>query len=210
MSNPFNENFEMTNPNAMFEAPVATIQTGNNGFNQSAPQNNNNGGGKKYRIFDFFWLINPKITKSQPLDNGEAGLVTIGYNADFDNMRVQLYGVEGNSFLPGALMINNTKRLGVSHLYAETRFQIMYNLKWDDDENKFLSFERMITQSSWNPNKTIIETSKKNESVKITSVNSQNNSSYYYKFAGWQFEALMDSIKCITSTDHWQELIKKI
>ena len=208
MANVFNENFDMTSFDSTPTAPVVPVANNNQNNNRQNNGFQNNGERQKYNIKDFFWFINPKLFSQQGLTQGEAGMITVGYNLDFDNMRLQLYSIDQSTFKPGAILLPNAKKLAVSHLYPEYRYQMIHAAEHEYDAQYF-SFERTISGTgNWEPNKTIINVTKEN--IQITSVHSKDNSQYFYVFSGWQRQALLDAASSITCANHWRDMFTRM
>jgi len=146
-------------------------------FGNPPQQQNNqqNGQQVKYVIVDFFWLINKKLIYHQQLEQGEAAILTVGYNASFNNLRFSFHGVTNETFTPSSITIQNTQRLAMCNIYSEQALDLLTKSKGTGAP--VYSFERVIKSGNWTPNKTIIVWNP--DSIIIQTCDSNNNT---YKF----------------------------
>jgi hypothetical protein len=107
------------------------------------------GGGSKYNITDLYWFVNRKLFSGGTLDQGEAGLMTIGFNASFGNLRLSLHGINNNSFTQSSIIMENCQRLAICNIHSEIAAQILAS-KGNGQPVQLL--ERVIKAGNWTPN----------------------------------------------------------
>jgi hypothetical protein len=165
---------------------------------------------KKYRIHDFFWFINPKLLLGQNLEGNEAAVLSVGYNCDFDNLRLTFYGNAQGALTPGAVVLEHLQpnKLAIGHLYPEARQELLYLTNQEAGEGTIHCFERTIKQSQYTPNPTQMIVTP--DTIQIQSTNSQSNQTGMFTLTGWQREAFIKATKTVTNVDHWSEQIRKI
>lgn len=128
-------------PTTSFSKPAET--------NHTAPAS-----GSKYNIIDLAWVVNMKLTANQRLDEGEAAVLMLGYNADFNNLRVVFRSAEQSAFSPSSINLPGTKIITSMNLFSETCAEILYK-KGTGEQIQVL--ERMFKlDQSWAPNQSII------------------------------------------------------
>ena len=167
---------------------------------------NNNGNRPKYNIIDLFWLTNLKFFKQEQLGQNEAGLLSIGYNADFDNMRCTLRSVTNESFTSSSVIISNTQQVAIMHVYAETCLQILHMIEMKTS-GAIHNFERIIQASSkWTPNQSTI-----NVTPEVITIQSTNNQGQVHSFdlSDWQIAAFKKACEFMVNGPAWTSSLNK-
>lgn len=172
----------------------------------------------KYHIRDLFWLINPKLENREGLYQNEPGLVTITYNADFDNMKFAFYKVNPDVFKrKGAVILNNAQQVTIFNLHSETCSRIVYEYNraingeleeaLKDQDRTYITiknFERVFNENqNWTPNITSILINKDGQIV-IGTVDNQSGNKFKYNFKGWQIESLISACKFMSEGGSFQ------
>jgi len=118
---------------------------------------NNAGGGQqqqnKYNIVDMFWFINKKLFAQKPLGQNEAGIITVGYNASFNNMRFSLHGFQEGSTNASSIIMSNCPRLATCNIYSETVCDLIAK---KGSGVGVVAYERVIKAGNWTPNQTAL------------------------------------------------------
>jgi hypothetical protein len=183
-------------------------QSNGGGYQQ---QNGGYGGQqrKKYRIFDFFWFINPKLLQGQTLEENESAVLSVGYNCDFDNLRLTFYGNAQGALTPGAIVLEHLQqqKMAIGHVYPEARAQLMY-MADNKTEGLIHCFERTIKQSQYTPNPTQINVTA--TEIQIKSTNSQSSQHATFNLTDWQRESFIKAVKTVTNCDSWATQINKL
>lgn len=164
---------------------------------------------KKYNIIDQYWLINSKLFVKEKLNPGEIQLITIGYNADFNNMRIALYETNGNTFTETAIHKYNAKQITTVNIFSETVEQLMFNISAAQSGTVY-NFERIfseaMTKQDWKPSQAIFDLDAKEGSITLKV--KHNNNELSYKFIGWQLKALLNSFKFMLNGNAWIASLK--
>lgn len=144
----------------------------------------------KYNIIDLFWMINFKIYTNNPLSNGEVHILTLGFNADYLNLRVGFRVAENNAFSQNAINIQNTKLVSTINLFPET-CQMVKSFK--KSGTTIPVFERVFKSDSWTPNSSNI-TWNKDDTISIICTDNRNNSHSFViqNFQIQMFESALD------------------
>lgn len=201
-SNPFldlDENEEDFNPKSN-----SSSNSSNNILQPQIDQQNQ----KKYNIIDFYWLINPKINNKEKLSQNEVGLITIGYNADFNNIRIGLFEITDNVLMDYCIHKYNAKQLSFVNVYSETAEKIVYRLTNNTADN-IINYERIFSQGmikqEWKPSKCMFII----QNDPIIKVIIQVNDKYFYQFTEWQLKALFNSLKYSINGQAWSTSLNK-
>jgi len=162
------------------------------------PQNNNQNSGpaEKFAIVDMFWLVNKKLYANQPLVAGEAQLLTVGFNASFNNMRIGMCSDKGGAFTDSSIIIQNCERLANFNIFSEHALQILYI-----PGNEIRIFERVIRAGSWSPNVSSI-TNNGNTFV-IKSTNPQNGNVTSFIVADEQVIGFTKALEFLLNGQSW-------
>jgi len=102
-------------PPDIFQQPTMTpFQTG-----FETPQQPDQPEKQQYHIIDLFWLINRKLIYGQALDPSEAHIMTIGFNASFNNLRCTFLSANQNAITQTSIIIQNATRISGFNIYSE-------------------------------------------------------------------------------------------
>ena len=167
-----------------------------NNFRTNSDHYNNNNQQRKYNIIDIAWFINHKLYDNS-LVEPECAYAVVSYNADFNNLRIGLKGLNSNvPFNSNYLTPNNWFNRTSINLYPENCAQIKYS-----GEGQFQIIERMFNlNANWIPNTTIIAVNQ--NSLIINSVDSNNNQ-HSFTFIGYQYELLNKCFDFMLSGEAW-------
>lgn len=161
-------------------------------FTQPA-QNQQN---QKYKIFDLFWLINPKFyAKQQPVQS-EAHFVIISFNIDFGNLRFSFFNLTNNSIQGNIVFLENLKRLVSGTVYPATAFNV-----YNSQRLATVCLEQLFRQipgAQWQQERPVCTIEKNEEKIRFT-VKDPKFGTYFYDFIGWQRDAFLHACNfCIT------------
>jgi len=195
LSTPFEiDNMFDTTNTTISVPPTGNIDNQSNSDPFSAPSDNKT---TKYRIIDFYWLINQKLQNGEKLSSDEAHICCIGFNSMYNNLRFTFYASGNNTFSESSVNINNCKRLANFNLFPEHALEILSN-KNNGKEINIL--ERVYsTGNNWMPNKTVFIWKDDKVYVKTT----DKNGSYKYTFIGYDVIALDTSLKFCVNGQSW-------
>lgn len=196
----FTEPFS-SNSTPVFEQPVVETPVVTATF---TPPNAN----KKYNIVDMYWLINNKLFNKQKLDANEVALLSIGYNADFNNLRFVIHEINDKVFTESAILKHEAKVISSVNVFSETSAKVLNNIKRGITEPVH-NFERVFNANmieQWKPNQASFEINKENGGSIILKI-LYNNTTYSYMFTDWQIEVLISCFKFMTNGDSWKSSI---
>ncbi len=110
---------------------------------------------KKYRILDLFWLmrediINKILLNENIEDNLEAHAITISFNVDFGNLRIEFYKLNKNSIQNHILFHQAFKSITKITIYPFYANKILYN-EINQIDDPIYCFEQLFnnTYESW-------------------------------------------------------------
>jgi hypothetical protein len=162
---------------------------------------------KKHNIVDQYWLINPKLFAKEKLEQGEVQLLTLGYNADFSNMRIALFETNNETFAETAIHKYNAKQIVTANIFTETAEQVIFNVA-QAKSGVIYNFERLFSsamvKSEWKPAKSIFEVDASKGTITI-----KVNDSHFYVFKDWQLKALLNTFKFMTNGNSWMTSLYK-
>ncbi len=152
---------------------------------------------QKYKIFDLFWLINPKFYNKQQPAPGESHIVIISYNADFGNLRISFFNLTNNSIQNNLVYLENLKRTVVGTIYPATAFNAYNtpNLATICLEQLF----RQIPGATWQQERPVCTIQKGEGKIRFN-IKDPKNGEYFYDFIGWQRDAFLHACKFIYTT----------
>lgn len=160
---------------------------------------------KKYNIVDLYWLVNQKLFNSQKLNKDEAALLVIGYNADFNNLRIAFHEANAKSFTQTSILKYETKQITTVNLFSETAQKILYNIQTKKFKDEITNFERLFTanvgNNDWKPNPTQITMDIPNNIIIQTKY---NNTLYSFTLLDWQIQAFLNAMKFMTDGNSWK------
>jgi hypothetical protein len=173
-ANPFNSG-ENATPTGF---PPFNIQNSNNQTEQTA----------KYKIFDLFWLINPKFYSQQQPIQSEAHVVIMSYNVDFGNLRISFFQLTKDSIQGNLIYFENLKRLVTGTVYPASAFNICNSptLSMTCLEQLF----KQIQGATWQQERPKCVVEKSAEIIRFT-INDPKYGNYFYDFKGWQYKAFL-------------------
>lgn len=167
----------------------------NNGYggNQGGFQNQNN---EKFAIIDMFWFVNKKMYANQALDQGEAQILTVGFNASFNNMRIGMSMGNEGAFTDTSIIIGNCARLANFNIFSEHALQILHV-----PNTPHRIFERVIRAGSWNPNPSQITNN--GDSFLIQSTNTQTGNTHSFLIAQEQAVGFKHALEFLLNGQSW-------
>jgi len=193
-SNIMNQPFQPVNVSHQSFQPMQQFQQPTN---QPDLQHSNEPEKIAYYIIDLFWLINRKIIYNQPLDQSEAHIMTIGFNASFNNLRCTLLSANQNAITPSSIIIQNANRLTGFNIYSEEALLLK---TYQQSGSPIVIRERQIKSgTNWNPNITKVVWSK--ESILITS--SDSNKTVGFSLMQEQINAFEKSLEFMLNGSAW-------
>ena len=186
MQQPLQQPLQMQQPQQNFnpQSNVGFQQNSNGQQQESNPHNN--------YIIDMFWFVNKKLYANQSLEQNEAGLLTIGFNASFNNLRIGLYQLNGDSTTNSSIIIMNCTKLANFNIFPEHALQI------NSTEGQTNIFERVI-RGGWQPNESVI--TKTNDIIKFES--SYNNTTFHYTLLDEQIIGFNKAMEFLTNGQSW-------
>lgn len=144
----------------------------------------------KYKIFDLFWMLNPKFyakPAQQPV-SGEAHFIVMSFNIDFGNLRVSMFNLNSNSIQNNIVYLKNLKRTVSGTIYPATAFNAFTSARLSTTCLEQL-FEQ-IPGASWQQERPVCTIGKNEELIRFT-VKDPKFGTYFYDFTGWQREAFL-------------------
>jgi len=150
----------------------------------------------KYNILDIFWLLNPNYLKNQidkQSSKVEAEFVTLSYNLDFGNIKINLYNINPDSIQNNVIFLQSMTLLVSGTIYPASAFKIL-NIT---EDVKFTCIEQLITNTNenWQKERPIVQLEKSNNYINLNIHNKQTNKTYYYTFKDWQLKAFQSALK---------------
>ena len=159
---------------------------------------------RHHNIIDMYWFVNQKLFQKQQLEEGEAGLLALGYNADFANLRVGFHTLSGESFTRSSIIKDKTKFLTTINLFSETCFNILDCLRTAKPIN-VSNFERIIgSDNKWTPNQTQITGNA--EQIVIRTMN-PDGVKFSYTLLDWQITAFATALRYMTEGNSWNKYL---
>ena len=151
----------------------------------------------KYNIMDLFWLINPNYLENRKSNNNsamkEAEFITISYNLDFGNLKVNLYNITPNAIKDNVVFLQSMTLLVSGTIYPASSFKLMNVLEY----NKFTCIEQLITNTheQWQSERPIVTLERREDGIVVTITNKKINRTFYYVFKNWQSKAFQSALK---------------
>lgn len=162
---------------------------------------------KKHNIVDQYWLINSKLFEKEKLESGEVQLLTLGYNADFSNLRISLFEANDKTFTETAIHKYSAKQLVTANIFTETAEQVIANVT-QAKSGVVYNFERLFSEamvkSDWKPAKTVFEVDAEKGMITL-----KVNDKHYFVFKDWQLKALLNVFKFMTNGNAWLSSLYK-
>lgn len=165
---------------------------------------------KKYNIVDLYWLVNQKLFNSQKLNKDEVALLIIGYNTDFNNLRISFHEANAKSFTQTSILKYETKQIATINLFSETAQKILYNVQTKKFKDEVSNFERLFSpnvgNNDWKPNPSQITLDIPNNIILQTKY---NNTLYSFTLLDWQIQAFLNAMKFMTDGSAWKSSLLK-
>ncbi len=173
-----------------FGAIETTFQTGGPApkANTSAPSFNapQNKSENKYQILNMFWLINPKVYSGEAMLPNEVHFVTISFNINFGNLRIEVCNMTKESIKEHLVCLNKIQRLSNGTVYPTAMFQLVCKTPEVACMEQVINYDGSDWQNKINPVKFVT-----NANGNITMYIAQ----HCFEFTGWQKEALLYACK---------------
>lgn len=181
-------------------------QINNQQFNSQPinPQSNQRTNQLKYNIADLYYFINRKIYNGIQLNQNEVPILIIGYNADFNSLRLVLNNYP-NEINPSMNYINvkEVNRLTSVNLYTETSHQIFEAINnIGSNTCQIPIVERIFNLNNWNPNSSIFNISQ-NEIILYTQTS--NNQQYMFTFLEHHISGLKYCLHYALNGNGWNQ-----
>ena len=159
---------------------------------------------KHHNIIDMYWFVNQKLFLKQQMNEGEAGFLAVGYNADFANLRVGFYKIDGSSFTRASMIKDKMEFITTINLFSETCFNILDCLRTGKDIN-VSNYERIIgADNKWQPNQTRIVGN--TNQIIIHTINPEGNKCSY-TLLDWQITAFASALRYMTEGQSWNKYL---
>lgn len=159
---------------------------------------------RKFIINDLYWLKNLKPMYNSQLNQGEANLLIISYNADFENLRLSFANcTEMNS---KSVAIPMGARQNAVNIFSETCRELLSFFENMNNTTQFpfklMNCERMMSlNANWTPNETIIQISSP-QMIEIFT-KQPNGNQHSFTMVLWQVKAFLECCKFMTNGNSW-------
>jgi len=152
----------------------------------------------KYKIQNLFWLINTKPYDEIQMEENEALITTINFNADFGNLRFELYNVSKEHAVRKNLMfLSELDKLIDGVIYPADCFNIANNTELD-----LYPMEQLITctNEDWQKTRPIIHVHKTSDVIRLSISTFDEKQTYIYDFRRYQKDIFNYCCKyCVTT-----------
>ena len=152
----------------------------------------------KYKIQSLFWLINRKPYHNQELEQNEAVVVTINFNVDFGNLRIEFYDAsKQHAIQKNVMFLSELDKLIDGVIYPADCFNIVNSREID-----LYPVEQLInyTNEDWQKTRPILYISKNAENLRLVISSHDSSKSYFYDFIDYQREIFQYCCKyCVTT-----------
>jgi len=150
----------------------------------------------KYEIISLFWLINY-------VNNNEIPLISINYNAQFVNLRIVLYKLNG-SLQSAYIDTSKCKKITTFNIFSEKALEILdiYNyMKHDQETISIYNLERLHgnQHDNWKPSSTIFHINKQQIQCQVIDKQQQ----YIYTFMNSQLNMFLKSLNFLINGQSW-------
>ncbi len=155
----------------------------------------------KHNIVDMYWLINQKLYDKEELnsDPKEVGVLTIGYNADFNNLRIGFFEIQSDSITKSSINKDKMRFLTSINIFSETAFKILNN------QVDFYNLERIIgAENPWTPNITLFS---KEDDRFIIKTMSTNGEKFMFTFSKSEFSCLQTALNFMINGGSWSNYL---
>jgi hypothetical protein len=179
------------------------------GFNNNSGGFNNNSGNNfgngqmRYHIIDMFWLINESFKQTGNVQQGEAAIAVIGYNASFNNLRIGLYDA-GNAINNNSIVIQDAQKTVSVNLHSESAAELLQKKR---SGQPVQIIERIIkSNSNWQPAQCTFIWN--NDGLFIQA--QDNNNSRNYGFTGYQETCIERTLEFLLNGQAWSLSLQSI
>ena len=157
----------------------------------------------RYHIINCYVLANYKLYNNIQLSESDPGVIVIGFNATFNNVRIAFHGLTNESFTNTSIILNNCPKLTSVNIFSETAENIAYNMKHIQYPNTISIVERLWqSQPNWTPNESHLELISPTE-LKLNTIDFSSNKYFNYIFKDWQFNAFINVMKMLINGNFW-------
>jgi len=139
-----------------------------------------------YNIINMFWLVNPKAYSGEAFLPNEVHFVTISYNINFGNLRIEVCNMNNESIKDQLICLNKVQKIANGTVYASGMFQLVCKIPEVVCYEQIINYDGSDWQNKVNPVKFVTDS-------KGSIIMSIGN--HVYEFAGWQKEALLYACK---------------
>lgn len=159
------------------------IEQKNDEFNKF--QNSDTTKNIKYHIMSLFWIINPKIQSNKPLDENEVDAVTISYNMDFGNLRIEFYKIPNGAIRDNVMFLNKLDQKATGTIYPASCFRALHN---EIDVDDFICIEQLVmdTGEHWQHNRPMVRIYRERDIIRIDIWDPAKKEQFMYDFIGYQ------------------------
>lgn len=156
----------------------------------------------KYNIVDFYWFVRQEALENKPLPQDECGMIIVGYNSSFANLRVTFYDVGSGNIKPGEIHKDEMKMIATINIFSETAMQILAAIG-SKKTATINNYERMFKfNTSWHPTLAKFDIDVPKGTITIT-IRVGDNGKRVFHLTDWQVTAFMDSLKFMTNGRSW-------
>ncbi len=150
-------------------------------------QQQGGGGENKYNILNMFWLMNPKLFQEgvELLEN-ECHFMTISYNINFGNIRIEFGSMNQESLRGHLICLNKINKFANATIYPTALFEIISGVP------EVTCFEQIInyTGEDWQVNRPQCQVNTQTDGSIIVSIDK-----HVYQLAGPQKDMFIYALK---------------
>ena len=158
----------------------------------------------KYSIIDMFWLINRKIFKNEQFMDGEASFLSVGFNANFNNLRVSFYVLNQQDLQGTSLIMQNMRKITTINLYSETAGELFFN---KGNGNAVRLYERVIRPGNWAPN--LSQITWLSDKIVIQTQDTQGTLTCF-TLLDWHIQAFEAALNFMVDGNSWKASLSKL
>lgn len=143
----------------------------------------------QYNIIDLFWLIHPN--RNNAIEN-EAKFVTISYNIDFGNIRINFYNIPGGAIDKNIVYLKSLKEIISATIYPSSCYRAA-----EVSVCEFTCIEQLITNTGeeWQKERPVTIIKKDEGYIRIIIIDRKTGNTYFYDFLEWQLELLIKAFR---------------
>ena len=140
----------------------------------------------KYNILNMFWLMNPKMFNGKDLLENECHFVTISFNINFGNIRIEFGNMTQESMHNHLICLNKINRFANATIYPTAMFEII------SGKEEVTCYEQIITFTGedWQTKRPFCQIHKQPDDSLIMSIDKN-----VYQFMGEQKDMFLYSLK---------------